>query len=1326
MGVRGTSRRPPLLGAMSRSQEHLEDAAARTEGSGSPQRLGTQQPQRSTHAHNRPQQPLHQQASGHLENANNAYMSSPQQLPLSSPGSFHNGDSEGFNSFLHSPTPTTEGSEPNSGMSEGRVRFDSSDSSTEFAAEVEGEGDFTLSTPTRTPPGHLGLATATTVTSVARNALVSTATVAAATATVGNEAPTRQAESSEVSTRVTVSQADSNTAATTTGMTPTHFSLRSNPNSDSNYSYLQPQQHPQQLQQQQQQAEQRSSVQVLSLSQNSFGSPSGNVSLRRASHSSANLPPPPPCHDHITSTPTAASGSSSNRRRRDDRQEASSVSRVGVAVGEPNRMADHNAAGSNAQRGLCHARSAPSAEDNTTCLSTGGFASLCPQLTSSGGTTAYQDQQQQQEPRRKEVRYSTQRQHPPVCASSTTSSRDWVRLNVGGRVFLSTFATLCSDPNSVLAAICEPLLASRRRAEGEEEQLRSLASKGGSAAAASQEQHWRQRRRRRQRPQGEQDHGAEAISLSVEGGAAAAPFGAGRLNGSVAGGQAEDVEATTTAGEGSRDTSAKNAAAPPPSSSAPVGMPPRNSEAHNRVGDGADLLPTHHHHHHQQHACHSDPYCGNSGGTSPPRTGPPPPLSSSAPSSPDVSGPSTGAPVATDNDAGGGELPNPGSEDSLAVVPLDMDEHNAILLDLDPDYFAPILNYMRHRTVIIPPTLSARGVLAVAEYLNVQGMVRQLAPERRVRRQVLSSWGSGGSGELGTQRFLDSETPTPVQVTPFGVKVVHMALGANYSCALSDDGNIYTFGNGDWGQLGLGSPKDLDVHPTDKSAVVVVPRRIPLFERHSALHVSAGYAFAMAIIKDHHVYFWGNNNHGQSGLGPRFFDYNTRKADEPKLVDTLEGKRIVQLGCGSFFSLALSEDGVLYSWGLIECLGLGAPEEVRRRYQGTNILGESLSNEKRGVVLTPQVVSIRDNSAHRIVRIHAGQWHSGAINSAGELFTWGVGYQGRLGHGTKEPAYVPTKVRGALTGHRVVDVACGSFHTVALTDRGAVFCWGDNASSQCGTSAAHTEAVTSPYRVVGLEFIAGGVAKSISCGRQHTVVVMEGPQPGCQGPCCQLDYRGRPYHTHAQVYTFGESTRGNGGGGAVSAAAAGSGSNNGNSSSGLDGTVGSMVAGSSGHGGRSGSHTVLIGQGGRGGRGASLVDSSGGGGAGVGSRTCSQYQLVQGLERMNVIGVVSGLHHTFVRAEEIECGPQHPSSDPGGEEDAVPTGDYYYCAHPHGNRSESGTYGGGGDGFGLATGGVAAAAFPRVGSHGTGRQRPFLQEGWGGPGITAPSSFARN
>ena len=62
----------------------------------------------------------------------------------------------------------------------------------------------------------------------------------------------------------------------------------------------------------------------------------------------------------------------------------------------------------------------------------------------------------------------------------------------------------------------------------------------------------------------------------------------------------------------------------------------------------------------------------------------------------------------------------------------------------------------------------------------------------------------------------------------------------------------------------------------------------------------------------------------------------------------------------------------------------------------------------------------------------------------GELYTWGCGEYGRLGHSDNVTQLRPKQVK-ALAGQRVIQVACGSrdAQTLALTDEGLVYSWGE-------------------------------------------------------------------------------------------------------------------------------------------------------------------------------------------------------------------------------------------------------------------------------------------
>lgn len=120
-----------------------------------------------------------------------------------------------------------------------------------------------------------------------------------------------------------------------------------------------------------------------------------------------------------------------------------------------------------------------------------------------------------------------------------------------------------------------------------------------------------------------------------------------------------------------------------------------------------------------------------------------------------------------------------------------------------------------------------------------------------------------------------------------------------------------------------------------------------------------------------------------------------------------------------------------------------------------------------------------------IVDIACGGSHSACITSSGELYTWGKGRYGRLGHGDSEDQVLPKLVE-ALRGQRVVDVACGSgdAQTLCLTDNDCVWSWGDGDYGKLGRGGS--DGCKIPMKVEAL--IRAGVCK-VECGSQFSVAL---------------------------------------------------------------------------------------------------------------------------------------------------------------------------------------------------------------------------------------------
>ena len=96
-----------------------------------------------------------------------------------------------------------------------------------------------------------------------------------------------------------------------------------------------------------------------------------------------------------------------------------------------------------------------------------------------------------------------------------------------------------------------------------------------------------------------------------------------------------------------------------------------------------------------------------------------------------------------------------------------------------------------------------------------------------------------------------------------------------------------------------------------------------------------------------------------------------------------------------------------------------------------------------------EIAPRRVEALQAVAGISAGNFHSAAWSAEGAMWTWGDGTSGQLGHGNGNDQFVPCLVE-ALAGKKVVGVAAGHWHTVAWTDTGQLLTWGLDNHGQLG------------------------------------------------------------------------------------------------------------------------------------------------------------------------------------------------------------------------------------------------------------------------------------
>ncbi len=187
--------------------------------------------------------------------------------------------------------------------------------------------------------------------------------------------------------------------------------------------------------------------------------------------------------------------------------------------------------------------------------------------------------------------------------------------------------------------------------------------------------------------------------------------------------------------------------------------------------------------------------------------------------------------------------------------------------------------------------------------------------------------------------------------------------------------------------------------------------------------VKAGGYHTCALTDAGAAFCWGANDYGQIGNGQT----TTGPVVIPVTVRMPEGVSFVRLAADFSHTCGLTSSGAAYCWGSNKFGELG---------------NSSTSNEEVRVA-THMPAGVK------FTTMTAGQYHTCTLTPAGTAYCWGHNGLGQLGDGSTKNAALPIPVH-MPSGVTFTALAAGAFHTCALTDAGAAFCWGTNENGQLG------------------------------------------------------------------------------------------------------------------------------------------------------------------------------------------------------------------------------------------------------------------------------------
>jgi alpha-tubulin suppressor-like RCC1 family protein len=327
-------------------------------------------------------------------------------------------------------------------------------------------------------------------------------------------------------------------------------------------------------------------------------------------------------------------------------------------------------------------------------------------------------------------------------------------------------------------------------------------------------------------------------------------------------------------------------------------------------------------------------------------------------------------------------------------------------------------------------------------------------------------WGLNEYGQLGNGTTLASTSP--VAVTSLASGVVSVAAGYTSTCALTDAGTVWCWGDNSSGQLGNGTAMQSSV-PVE---VLDSTGNAPLS---GVIGITAGQNHACAVTRAGAALCWGDNSKNELG--------NTAASSQSNLPVPVSGlpDGVVTLAAGSYFTCGVTSSSHALCWGE------GAAGQ--------------LGNGRATPASSPVYVlnSSGDEPLSGVVALSAGSQDACALTLAGTALCWGDNSSGQLGNGAASAqSSLPVEVLDS-TGNAplagVVAISPGGDHTCAVTALGAAMCWGNNAEGELGSESVGGSLAVAPVSVSGL---ASGVA-GIAAGDEHSCAVTSDGTTMCWG-----------------------------------------------------------------------------------------------------------------------------------------------------------------------------------------------------------------------------------
>ena len=343
---------------------------------------------------------------------------------------------------------------------------------------------------------------------------------------------------------------------------------------------------------------------------------------------------------------------------------------------------------------------------------------------------------------------------------------------------------------------------------------------------------------------------------------------------------------------------------------------------------------------------------------------------------------------------------------------------------------------------------------------------------------------------------------TPTVISYFN-NVSAIACGFEHLVFLLSNGLVYSCGYNLYGNLG---------NPTNSGRVTINQIPLQVLNITNATAITCGIYHTVVLTNDSNVYTFGLNQYGQLGYATNYG--NSSANFNPTSIKNIND--IISISANGNHTILLQRDGQ------IKLFGLGQNGQLGNLQSDTQLTFENVSVPNtiyvRSGALANHSFFILSNTTYKacgynnygqlgtgnssiifnstllnssyngILDIACGTQHTLTLQNTGEVCSFGYNYTGQLGisstSGLAFPNLTPTKLPNI---RNAIQVSAGNSHSAILTSSGQVLTFGSNQRGQLGRTANSGSAIANPIP----QAVAGiSNAISVSCGLTHTAILL--------------------------------------------------------------------------------------------------------------------------------------------------------------------------------------------------------------------------------------------